>query len=675
MDILRLVTFTKGGRPVVRLDLNDGTIYTIIRDTMKFDAPERQQQWSDSIQRYEGSVLTNESQKNAQFTVEWYISGSGSADTAGQRLEALMVELESLEEGRYIEWRPEGMTRSVYFPIRGPSAWEFLYRWIEFQATKTLHLKAGWTIAPLAEGDRMFAYDDFSSNSLGEYTFNSISNLSISGGTFHAATTSQRTGVWTTRSDKYSDAAVTQKITTGANVTTWNWQVLLKTNATATGNQGVYASINQAGSLAVGKIVGGVQTPVNSITITAPSASTSYWLRLRTEGNSITAEWFTSSPNMNSTPVSTVGFAWTGGDITAYGAGVQGYAGFSLTAGDSTYTLDDLTVEPFCYSVTAPNTFATTAKIPGDAPAKCDVVVGSSGTAYPFALLAWTRTPTTPLGGTSAPFGVFEAESATTLSGLTSTADGSARGGNCAQVTASGAGSGYVQWSMDPSTLTADDFGRGEVDIEVWGRAGISSSVVQPVITVSAFPASGLGATRYTQEYSSLGKAVNSPSSGSNYRLYRLGTITLPVDTVNPAPWSIRVTGSWFTGSSGVFKLDYVIFNPVRTRACSPTNKANDSTYPRFIPITSGVFRRINWDLTTSTAANSATPGNEQYAQDVSLAGSRVLVTPGNVTFLLKLSDWVPDDPSVASTGEAAVSSTNKVSINCIPRYFLPRGT
>jgi hypothetical protein len=671
MDRLRLVTFTKGGRPTVRLDLNDGTIYAMVRDSLKFDGGERQQQWVDSTQRYEGSRLTAESQKNAQLSTEWYISGGGVADTALQRMEALMVELESLEEDRYIEWRPEGATRSTYFPIRGPSAWEFLYRWIEFQATKTLHLKAGWSIAPLAEGDRMYVLDDFAVDSIADYTWNSTTGVTVSGGTLHFGTAgSARTAVLTSRSDKYSDAQVTQKILVGATATTWSWSVLLKSNAA--GTNALYASINQAGTLAVGKIVGGTPTNLATAAATAPSAATNYWLRLRTEGSALWAEWFTSAPTLTSTPATTAGpFNLTGGDIAAFGAGVQGYAGFTLNPFDVNYTLDDFTVEPFVYTSTSPSIIsASPTKIPGSAPAKADVTVAQSGLATPFGLVAWTETPVSPLADSTIPFGVFDVET-WTLSTLASTADGGAHNGLVARTITSGAGSGSVTQAFSPEKLSPDDFSRNEVDLEIWGRVQVNASVITPVAIASAFPTGGLAPTRYTQEWGSLGRTIALPSSGATvYRLTRLGTITLPVDVNNPVSWNLRVALTWGAGSGGVYGLDYVILVPVKSRACSPTSKANDATYPDFIGTTAAVFKTINSDLTTRIAV----PGSAS-ATDTSVAGSLIYPSPGLVSWVVKLSDYVPDDPTFASTGESTASTTNKVQINVIPRYWLPRGT
>lgn len=660
-DRLRLVTFSAGGRPITRLDLNDTTIYSLLRDTLKFDAPERTQQWSESIARYGGAELTQESHKNAQMGAEWYISGSGVADTALQRQETLMVELESLEPGRYIEWRPEGATKSTFFPIKAPSAWEFMYRWIEFQATKTLHLKAGWTVAPLGEGARMTIVDPFDVDSSADYTSLAGGALAYSSGLVLASTL--RVGYHSERGYKYGDAQITAKFHTGGTVAAGD--VIGVVAGAVDANNYIWAQVSGTG-LSINKRVAGTESLLATHTVTALAANTNYWVTIRKEGNAVTAELWTSPPTVTGTPAASVpAITLTGGDATLFGTGTTGWAGYrALAATPASWAIQEFRVEPYTYTISNPARVDVSGVVPGDAPALATMTVGQSGIATPFALLGWSKTPS----GSPAPFGIFEAEAAS-LTTWAATADAAYSGGNGAKATTSGAGSATAVFAMNPSFMAADDFGRGEIDVEVWARVQLASGVVSPVITTSIEPTAGtaFGPSRYTQEWSASGKLLTKPSSGTPLRLVRLGTVTF--DTRQNISWNLRLVATWGAASAGVFGLDYVLLVPAQMRAASATGKINDSTYPDWINTTSAVQRTVNPDLRTLTAV----PGANPYP-DSGLAGTPLQIRPGSFSFIFKTSEQVPDDPSASSAGETVISTTNRIQFSVVPRYFLPRG-
>lgn len=665
MDRLRVVTFSSGGRPITRLDLNDDVNYALERDTLKFDAPERQQQWSESLQRYGGAELTQESHKNGQLSASWYISGGGVADTALQRMETLMVELESLDQGRYIEWRPDGATHSTYFPIKGPSAWEFLYRWIEFQAVKTLHLKAGWTIAPLGEGERMTIGDPFDVNSLTDYSALTGSGMAYTAGT-GLTTTSTATQLLkhTGRGYNYGDVQVAVSFTTGSTLGAAQVSALLGV-IDANNWVGATADISAA-QLTIWINNSGTITNVGNIALGTIAINTNYWIVARREGNLITSELWTTPPVVTTAPRSSTTTTLTGANATKYGIGSSGGVGVRTVWPSPTgWSIKAFNVDPFTYDVSNPARIDASGSIPGDATAKGSMSVGQTGLATPFALLGWTKTPG---GGTAAPFGVFEAETAT-LTTWAATADATYRNGNGAKVTTSGAGTAAAVWSFNPSYMTPDDFGCGDIDVEIWARVQLASGVVSPVITASVAPTAGtsFGPRRYTQEWGSSGKLLTRPSSGTPLRLTRLGVVTL--STLESISWDLRFDASWGSASVGVFGLDYIILVPAQTRAAYPTGKINDSTYPKFVASTSATQRYVNFDLSTRTAV----PGSAAYP-DASMAGSTLEFKPGNFSFVFKTSEYAPDDPSSTSSGESVIGASNRVQFTFIPRYFLPRG-
>lgn len=339
----------------------------------------------------------------------------------------------------------------------------------------------------------------------------------------------------------------------------------------------------------------------------------------------------------------------------------------------------EIPVGPLCRRAPSTQTISSTtfplhktdlSAISGDAPALCDVTVRSSGGSAPiWALIGWWKRPGTPLSGSVPPVGIIEAES---MSGLSTWAaigsDGSFRGSNGVRVNTSGAGtaSGYVV--VDPSTLAADDFTAGTVDIEVWARVEIASGVVGPKLTLSLEPnaGAGFGASQYSQEHGSAGKLLTLPSSGTRFRHTRLGTLTMPVNPAAPLKWNVKVAGSWAGGSTGNFGLDYLVLVPVRQRACGKTGVANDSSYPKFISSTSDTSKTIRSDLSGLVASGAGTAG-----MDSGLGGSPIELPPGNVDMVLVLSSVVPDDPTVDTSSGAKEHTGVTGSLRVTPRYWL----
>lgn len=340
----------------------------------------------------------------------------------------------------------------------------------------------------------------------------------------------------------------------------------------------------------------------------------------------------------------------------------------------------EIPVGPLARGVPATQTISSTTfplhktdltAIGGDAPALCDVTVRSSGGSAPiWALIGWWKRPGSPLSGSVPPVGIIEAES---MSGLSTWAaigsDANFRGSNGVRVNTSGAGtaSGYVV--VDPSTLAADDFTTGTIDIEVWGRVELASGVVSPNLTLSLERNAGsaYGSPQYSQEHGSAGKLLVLPSSGTRFRLTRLGTLTMPVDPAGPVKWNVKVAGSWAGGSSGNFGLDYLVFVPVRQRACGKTGVANDSSYPKFISSTSDTSKTIRSDLSGLVIVAGGVWGGV----DAGLGGSPIELPPGNVDMVIVLSSVVPDDPTVDTSSGAKEHTGVTGSLRVTPRYWL----
>jgi hypothetical protein len=123
----------------------------------------------------------------------------------------------------------------------------------------------------------------------------------------------------------------------------------------------------------------------------------------------------------------------------------------------------------------------------------------------------------------------------------------------------------------------------------VWARVLVTSTLVNPRIAVAA----DMGGTsvvepRYTVEYGPTGKLLVCPSSGTVYRLARLGTVTF--DATSGIP-KLTVTGTVDAASSGVFGLDYLMLALSRRRAASISGVPAAQT-SSFVPSTSTSGRK-----------------------------------------------------------------------------------
>jgi hypothetical protein len=361
-------------------------------------------------------------------------------------------------------------------------------------------------------------------------------------------------------------------------------------------------------------------------------------------------------------------------DLKAWGgrAEVNNRAEFTLSCMCGPYLLGDALATMAFTSQTLPTTVQLGTSVPGDAPALCDVsVTASGGAAAPaWAMVGWTERPGAALSSSVAPFGIVEAETATNLTGWASTVDASGRGGNILyDGTVSGAETYSADFAIDPSVLTPDDYARGEVSVEVWGRVLVHASLVSPKLTLSVRPEDGtnFGAERFTNEWGSAGKLLVKPASSQAYRMVRLGTLPMVVDRTSPRRWALRLAGSTAAGSSGVFGVDYLVLVPARKRALSPSGKALDSTFPKFIASTSNTTKRVRSDL--SGRVNSGAYGAANQHPDHGLGGSLLEIPTGNVDFLVKLSSLVPDDPTSDTTSEQLSHTGASVRFDITPRW------
>lgn len=334
-------------------------------------------------------------------------------------------------------------------------------------------------------------------------------------------------------------------------------------------------------------------------------------------------------------------------------------------------------------TLSATHQLVTTTWTPGADIDRADLVIrhapATAGTIHVDGAMAYegTTAPTlsTQIEGRGAvpPFGIIQAEACDTgsLSTWAVTSDADYLVGSGLQATTSGAGTASAEYLIDPALLVRDDYSQGDVEVVVYARVELASSVVSPKLVLSARPDAGtsFGTERYSNEWQSAGKLLTLPSSGTRFRPVRLGTLPLLSDPSAPVRWRLKVAASWAAGSSGTFGLDYLWLVTARAHALSPDAKPNDATYPDFIPSTAATVKTIRSDLSGAIAASG-----QNAHPDHGLGGSLLELPPGNVDVLVKLSSLVPDDPTSDATSEQLAHTGSAVALTVTPRwaYFRP---
>jgi hypothetical protein len=670
-DLTRLIRLSPGGRPIVLLDLErDDLTFFKARDTFRPVPPARQAVVSTSSSRYEGSQTVGERVENGAVTARYAVKGA-TADESFANVAALLAQADAVGRDSSIQWRAENATRSTLFERRGPGTWELVdYSANQFRQTGRLLFDVTFPVAPLARGLPMEVADDFSVDSISDYTFDAgAGTLSVSGGQLVPSTTAEKQLHHSARGYSYGDVQASVKVTVGASVGTGAPGVILKRLDSTN-----YLLVEFTGAaLRILRSDAGVLTQLATVAF-VPVAGTSYWLRGRIEGNVVYAEVFTAAPTPTGAPSASVSHTLAGADLTKFGAAVVGGVGMRLAGLPATdWSCDDFSIEPYVYRLRSlPAVLDLAGPIPGDAPAPTRVTVApAAGTTPPWALLAYGRKT-----GANPPFGILEGEAAANITGWTDdVAEAGARGGLLLSgtiTTALAATKAYTaSWVVNPADLEAPDpFAPGDLQVEVWARVRLASTLVSPALVASVRPDSALtlGSASYTAEFGRLGRTLVLPSSGTVYRFVRLGSLTLSFDPQAPAALLLWIAGSLAVGSTGTFGLDYLMLVPARARSLSPTGKALGSSYPRFLPVTASARQKqVREDLSGVVSAPPAAG-----FRDHGLGGSAPALPPGSSSMLVKLSSLVPDDPTVSADTETLVHSAT-VKVSPAPRYFLAR--
>jgi hypothetical protein len=215
--------------------------------------------------------------------------------------------------------------------------------------------------------------DDFSTDGIasGVYAFDlGAGTLTVTGGQLAPTSTAQkqmyRAGA------TYGDAQQTMKFTTGASVAGSQEVGLIAQRLDTINHLIGRVIVNGATSnLQVVKNDGGTLTTLAGSANFTLATATTYWLRVRDEGNLVTVELWTSAPTPTGTPAQSVAFTLTGADAAKYGLAAVGNVGIWLKSLAGTdYRFDDYTIEPRLFTETAkPCLIIDLANIKGDVPA------------------------------------------------------------------------------------------------------------------------------------------------------------------------------------------------------------------------------------------------------------------------------------------------------------------
>jgi hypothetical protein len=292
--------------------------------------------------------------------------------------------------------------------------------------------------------------------------------------------------------------------------------------------------------------------------------------------------------------------------------------------------------------------------IPGDAPALAEVSIElpSGSLDLPWALIAWWERA--QVGGTP-PVGLLEAETGTGLTSWAVTADADYRGGSGLQFATTGTNLLIAQFAgLDPQLLISDDYASEMIDIEVWARVELASTLGTPTIQART-------GEHFTHEHGAAFKRLVKPLSGTVFRFVRLGTLPFSINTAGD--WTLEVWGQTTAPSSGVFGLDYLVLTPAKSRALAPTGKSATG-YPNFI--SSGERKTVRSDLSAERSFSSL------RAPSSGLGGSLLELPPGDVDMLLKLGS-IPDSPTVDTMSDVPITVTADVVVTVTPRWHLAR--
>lgn len=239
--------------------------------------------------------------------------------------------------------------------------------------------------------------DDFSTNTIGNYTFDvGGGTMTVSGGTLNPTSTVEKQFYYSAVATDLEDVQVGVKWSPASALGSGTDVSLIAKRLDA--SNFLMAQVRaDTGVLSIWKKDGGVFTQLtSSVTLPAISTTLSYWLRFRVEGNVLVAEHYLQDTfgQQSEAPAATTSWILALADANKFGRGTVGDAGIRTVPGSTSWTYDELDIRAWKRGLELPE-IVRLQGVPGTAPAKADVSLTTYGgyRAPAWALVGWAPRP------------------------------------------------------------------------------------------------------------------------------------------------------------------------------------------------------------------------------------------------------------------------------------------
>lgn len=720
-EVLEYAQLTAGNTAESLLNLNDESHYFIESGTFKVIPGTRTAVIAQDERRWGGGHQVAETDENG--SIQWTAGVAGKSEQeCVEKVEAMLKQVEANPYRLFIKWQMPGVAQPSLFEVRGVATWIPEYEWATFEGAQLFLFNVSIPVAPLVLGLPQKLYEKANLTlpellSIGTVPGDAPAKAEViveTGATFEesfitgqhephgivsdgthlywcntetgfigratvAGGTVEPTWVKTEGSPTYlavdsghvywtdpTKSAIGRCTTAGASIEK-SWITLAHPAAgVAVNSEHIYFCV-QVGAHIGRAAIGGTGLEETWVTLSA-TGGVPYGLAINTEHIYVGRQ----IPTTGAWKITRLTLAGGSEEVAFVPEGVGQYLAIDaehIYGGSSSQE----TVERFSLSGgEAEPAYASAPKVRGITVASSELYISlgsniariSAGNPPVWGLIGVAPKPSAGLA--TAPFGILNDGEAVGVTGWASTANSGARGGTALlgfPLTAQAA------WEVDPATMVPDAFS-GELTVEVWAHILTGEGAGQ-VLTVSAQPQDGLsfGTARYSDEWGSGGRPVEAVSGTEKWRMTRLGTLHLLVNTLAPRIWKIVVNGHVESLSVPKWGIDYLVLVPSLARSCSPSGQPLGRSYPQFIPTVAAAVKTVKSDLSGLLAK----PGKNGHPH-TGLGGQVLEIPAGEAEMLLKLSSLVPDDPTLSATSEQ-VSHEAKVTVWVTPRYFLSRLT
>lgn len=343
--------------------------------------PAKRAEWAQGADVDGASLVRDPLFENRSISMRLRLAQQTSMDDALAAISSLSKKIEECEqqpEGLPLVWTPaDSSTYITFYVLTGQisdvpvSMSGDDVGW--FQRSPVVNVQL--TCKPFGYGASSDIIDDFSVDTLADYTFDSGSGtVNITGGQIVPTDTTQKRMIHTARAP-VTDAQVTMKMVVGTTISGDSGPILRRTSA----NTYLLAQVTPSGGMATYAVVGGsFNLLVLTGTTSTVSAGQSVWVRLRAVGNLVTSEYWTTDPTLGGTPTASTSATMTGSNATNLGAGISGYPGMRLFPGSTNWRFDDFHVQRYAGAGSGQLVSITLPDVPGDVPAEGRLIVSDT---------------------------------------------------------------------------------------------------------------------------------------------------------------------------------------------------------------------------------------------------------------------------------------------------------